>query len=76
MIIICQTSPLGHLHTGDTKFGDPRKIVHIIFVHVFVTSVEGKPLFRGRDTCAGSRNLPHLGDTYYRDTCLGPGGVP
>ena len=53
----------GNLHSGDTKFGGPRKNVHIIFVHVFVTSVEGTPLFRGKETFAGSRNLPHLGDT-------------
>ena len=50
----------GNLHSGDTKFGGPRKNVHIIFV--FVTSVEETPLFRGRDTFAGSQNLPHLGD--------------
>ena len=44
------TSPLGHLCSRDTssKFG-PKKNVHIIFV--FVTSVLGTPLLRGKGHC-------------------------
>ena len=44
------TSPLGHLCSRDTssRFG-PEKNVHIIFV--FVTSVLGTPLFRGKGHC-------------------------
>ena len=36
-----ETSPLGHLHLGDTKFGRG-EYVHIIFV--FVTSIKGTPI--------------------------------
>ena len=39
------TSPLGHLHAGDTNF-DPRKMWHIIFV----TSIEAWTLFLGPET--------------------------
>ena len=46
------TSPLGHLHSRDTKIWC-RKNVHIIFVTV--TSIERTPLFRERDTFVGPK---------------------
>ena len=58
-----ETPPLGHLHSGDTKFG-PLKKVHIIFI--FVTSIEGTLLIQGKGhffwVLKAGFNL-HSGDT-------------
>ena len=40
------TSPLRHLHSGDTKFGPGR--MYIIIIFKIVTSFEGTSLFRGK----------------------------
>ena len=55
------TSPLGHLYSRDRKFG-PRKMFYIIFV--FVTSIEGTPLFLGNEHFLWVAKPPERGGGY------------
>ena len=59
------TSPVGHLHSGNTKFWS-RKNVHVIFVSASVsTSIEGKSLLRKRGILSGFQNPRFLSYLFF-----------